>query len=462
MSVRVRFAPSPTGSLHVGGARTALFNYFFAKAKGGKFILRVEDTDTERNKPEFEREIMESLAWLGMKWDEGPFHQTKRFDVYRSYVTQLLQKQKAYRCYCSPEALAQMRKDAEAAGKKPKYDGRCRNRTEPGEGPSVVRFKTPLTGDVVIQDAIKGEVRVNVQELDDFIILRSNDTPIYNFTVVVDDVDMKITHVIRAEEHLNNTPRQVLLMEALGWTPPQYAHVPLVLAPDKTKLSKRHGAVAVSDYRKQGYLKEALVSYLVRLGWGKGDQELFTSDELEKEFDLSGCGASGSVFDVKKLDWVNAQFIARKDPRELVSEIKDLYGTDLSPLLATEVGVKLFRAIAQRAVRLKDFVEQTPWALSDDFPKDEKAVETIVKTAKPEALAALRAELALIEADGGWKAENLAPAFKRAAEKVGLKMPDVAKPARILLTGTLASPDIGLVTEFLGPERTRQRLAACC
>ncbi len=457
MTVRLRFAPSPTGFLHVGGARTALFNYFYAKHHGGKFILRIEDTDTERNKPEFEEEILRSMKWLGLNWDEGPFYQTKRFDVYRSYVQKLLDGGKAYRCFCTAAEIDVMRAEATAAGKKPQYNRKCRERKDEGAGPFVIRFKTPLSGEVIIQDGIKGEVRFANQECDDFVILRSNNTPIYNLTVVVDDIDMKITDVIRAEEHLNNTPKQFLLMEALGFTPPRYAHVPLVLAPDKTKLSKRHGAVAVSQFCEEGYLPEAMVSYLSRLGWSHGDQETFTFDELIKFFDLANCGTSGSVFDRAKLDWVNAHFIKQKSPQEIGKLVMELYKVDLGPMLATASGAKLMKALTERAIRLKDFVNGTHWYFTDQIEKDPHLVETVLKVANPEAMPALATAIEGL-GDADWTSEKIGSLFKETATKLGLKMPDLAKPARVLLTGPLASPDIGLVVEVLGKERALKRL----
>ena len=457
MTTRVRFAPSPTGFLHVGGARTALFNYFYAKHYGGQFILRIEDTDTERNKPEFENEILESLKWLGLQWDEGPHYQSQRFDLYRSYVQKLLDAGKAYRCDCSAEEIDAMRAAATAKGQKPQYNRKCRERKDAPTGPSVVRFKTPLSGEVLINDGIKGPVRFANEECDDFVILRSNSTPMYNFTVVVDDIDMKITDVIRAEEHLNNTPKQFLLMEALGFTPPRYAHVPLILAPDKTKLSKRHGAVAVTQYRDEGYLAEAMLSYLARLGWGHGNQETFNYDELVKLFDLSGCGSSGSVFDRTKLDWVNSQFIKAKPLAEIISQVKGLYQVDLAPLAATVSGEKLMEALTERALRLKDFVSGTAWFFTDCVEKDPQSVESVLKVAKPEAMPALASALEALP-DSDWISDKIGALFKETATKIGAKMPDIAKPARVLLTGSLASPDIGLVVEVLGRERALQRL----
>ena len=456
-SFKVRFAPSPTGFLHVGGARTALFNYFLSRKNGGQFVLRIEDTDTERNKPEYEQEILQSMKWLGLSWDEGPFYQSQRFDAYRAFVNKLVERQEAYRCYCTSEEVEAMRVKATSEGKKPQYDRRCRDLKETKPAPFCVRFKAPLTGEVLIPDLIKGEVRVNCEEIDDFVILRTNNTPTYNFTVVVDDVEMGITHVVRGEEHLNNTPKQMLLIKALGERVPLYAHVPLILAPDRTKLSKRHGAAGVTEFKREGYLREAMVNYLVRLGWSHGDQETFTPDELSKIFDLTGCGSSGSIFDRAKLDWYNAHYIKHKSPAELVSLVKEQLNEDLSSLLKTPSGEKLLLALRERAVRLTDFVLQTRWFFKDSIAFDPTSVETVLKVARPGAIDALIEALGQLS-DVDFVSEKIGPLFKETAAKIGAKMPDLAKPARVLLTGSLASPDIGLVVEALGKKRALERL----
>lgn len=468
--VRVRFAPSPTGLLHVGGARTAIFNYFFARKHGGKFVLRIEDTDTERSRKEWEEEILFSMQWLGLKWDEGPFYQTARFDVYRSYVDRLIQANQAYRCTCTPEDIDAMRKQAEAVGRKPMYDRRCRE-LKLGDGgkdaqgrrlasngkPCVVRFKTPLDGDVVVKDLIHGDVKFANVECDDFIILRTNDTPTYNFTVVVDDIDMKISHVIRGDDHLSNTPKQILIMNALGWTPPAFAHVPMILAPDKTKLSKRHGAVAVSQYRTEGYLPEAVVNCLVRLGWSHGDQEIFSTEDLTKLFDLEGCGVSGAVFDRTKLDSLNAHYLKALPTAQLVSLIQETQKADLSAVAATAGGEKLLRAVVERSARLSEVAPMLGWLTSDTFTKDPASVAQVA-VVKPGAIETLRELLSAVP-ENEFKSERVGPLFKEAAAKIGGKMPDVAKPARVLLTGTLQSPDIGLVVEALGKTKTLARLS---
>ncbi|MDZ4224277.1 MAG: glutamate--tRNA ligase, partial [bacterium] len=313
--VRVRFAPSPTGHLHIGGARTALFNYLFARNLKGTFILRIEDTDRERSTQEYTDFILKGMEWLGMEWDEGPFHQTERMDIYREHVEKLLKEGKAYRCYCLPEELETRRKALLAAGKKPKYDGKCRT-MDSGLGtedqkPYCIRFKAPQEGNLTFNDICRGEITFNREELDDMIIARTDGSPTYNFTVVVDDVTLKITHVIRGDDHLNKTPRQIQLYEALNYPIPHFAHLPMILGPDKQKLSKRHGAVSVIEYKTYGFLPEAMLNYLARLGWSHGDQEIFTKEELVQFFDLNVVGKSPSVFDIEKCKWVNHQHMMK-------------------------------------------------------------------------------------------------------------------------------------------------------
>ncbi|MCL4537181.1 MAG: glutamate--tRNA ligase, partial [Nitrospirae bacterium] len=316
--IRVRFAPSPTGHLHIGGARTALFNYLFARHNNGAFVLRIEDTDRSRSTEEYIEAIIEGMRWLKLDWDEGPYRQTDRFDIYRSYVERLLNEGKAYRCYCTPEELEQRRQEALAQGKTPKYDGRCRNITEPmPDKPSAIRFKMPQEGRTVVNDLIKGVVEFENNQLEDLIIMRSDGTPTYNFVVVVDDIDMEITHIIRGDDHLNNTPKQIHIYKAFGWEPPAFGHLPMILGADKTRLSKRHGATSVMAYKDMGYLPDALVNYLVRLGWSYGDQEVFTKDELIKYFSLENIGKSAAVFNPEKLLWLNSQYIIKEDAKTL-------------------------------------------------------------------------------------------------------------------------------------------------
>ncbi|MBI4224659.1 MAG: glutamate--tRNA ligase, partial [Deltaproteobacteria bacterium] len=376
-NVRVRFAPSPTGHLHIGGARTALFNYLFARHHRGTFILRIEDTDQERSTKEFLESILKGMEWLGMEWDEGPFHQFERLAVYREHVEKLLKAGKAYRCYCTPEELEVKRKALLAAGGKPKYDGKCRTgdrglRTTERK-PSCIRFKTPQEGLVEFNDICRGRIVTDRKELDDMIILRSDGTPTYNLTVVVDDVTMKITHVIRGDDHLNNTPRQIQLYEALGFAVPQFAHLPMIHGSDKKKLSKRHGAVSVVEYQEQGFLPEAMLNYLARLGWSSGDQEIFTKKELIEKFDLNAVGKSPSIFDIGKCTWVNSQHLAKLSERELVEKTKPyLKGLGLK-VEDAEYAAKALHSERERGKTLKELAEISAFYFRDEVVWDEKA-----------------------------------------------------------------------------------------
>ena len=321
-TVRTRFAPSPTGVLHIGGARTALFNWLLARRHGGAFVLRIEDTDTARSTRDSIDQIVDAMSWLGLRADEGPLLQTDRLDRYRTVAGQLVEAGRAYRCYCSREELAAMREEQRSQGLKPRYDGRCRTRTGPSPGgDSVVRFKTPARGSVRVRDLIRGEVTFDNSELDDLVILRSDGVPTYNFSVVVDDADMRITHVVRGDDHLNNTPRQLNILSALKLRAPQYAHVPMILGPDGSRLSKRHGAVSVTDYRDAGYLPEAVLNYMVRLGWSHGDRELFGVDEMIRAFSLDQVNQSAASFDPEKFLWVNEQWIRRAPADRLASPV---------------------------------------------------------------------------------------------------------------------------------------------
>ena len=442
----------------MGGARTAIFSYLFARRHGGKFILRIEDTDTERSKKEFEAEILDSMAWLGLDWDADPIYQTQRFDIYREYAQKLLKEGKAYKCWATAEEIDQMREKAKAADEKPMYDRRYREftGTEP-EGEYVIRFKTPLDGETILKDLVKGEIRFQNKEIDDFVILRSNNAPTYNFTVVIDDCEMKVSHVIRGDDHVNNTPKQILMMQALGFELPEFAHVPMILGADKTKLSKRHGAVAVSQYRDQGFLPVAMLNALLRLGWSHGDQEVFSKEEMISLFDLKGCGKSPSVFDVAKLDHLNNEHMKRMDRKELVALLKDTYDTDLASMLETEGGGKLFDALVERAVRLTDFKEASSWFFDSTFVRDQETVEKTVGACPTTALEKLGAKWAALSDYSGASAFGC---IKEVATEEGLKIPVIAKAVRVLLTGTMASPDMGIVLEGLGQARSIARLSS--
>jgi glutamyl-tRNA synthetase len=459
-NVRVRFAPSPTGFLHIGGARTALFNWLYARRNEGTFILRIEDTDRTRSTEEYIGAIVEGMEWLGLDWDEGPFRQTDRFDVYRSYAEKLLQDGKAYYCYCSPEELEGRRKEAIANGKLPKYDGRCRNLKEPVPGVSpVVRFLMPQEGHTVIDDLIKGKVVFENAQLDDLIIIRSDGTPTYNLTVVVDDVDMGITHVIRGDDHLNNTPKQVQIYRTLGYEVPRFAHLPMILGADKTRLSKRHGATSVMAYRDMGYLPEALLNYLVRLGWSYGDQEIFSQEELIKYFSFENVGKAAAVFNPEKLLWLNGQYIMRMSPEKLADLV--------IPFLALEKVVSEGRAIdkewlsraiktlQERSRTLVELAQSLRYYIAEEVEYDEKARSKFLNQKSLPLLSELREELDRLT---DFSATELEKVFSAILEGHGIKLGALAQPVRVAMTGGTVSPGIFEVIEIVGREKTLKRL----
>jgi len=455
--VKTRFAPSPTGHLHVGGARTALFSYYFAKKHKGTFVLRIEDTDFERSKKEYEVEILKSLNWLGVNWDEGPYFQSQRQDLYKSMAKKLLDSGNAYKCYLTAEELDKMRQEAQAKGLQPKIKSPWRDRT-PGpeqEGkPYSLRFRYPDSGQTTVQDGILGDVTFENSEGDDLIILRSDGTPTYQLSVVVDDLDMKITHVIRGDDHLNNTPKQLLMIKALGAVPPHYAHCPMILGADKSKLSKRHGAVSVHLYADMGYLPEALRNALIRLGWSHGDQELFTNEELCTLFDLDGCGKSPSVFDLQKLDWVNGEFIKKMSTEEFSAELKRESGKDLGFMLQDAGAKKLLETVQHSVTKVKDALPKMQWYLEEPTI-DPDCNEKILKVTQKEWIDSVIQGLSA----GEWKPEAAFEIFKSVAAQHNIKMPQVAKAARVLLTGNLHSPDMGIVCAALGKEKVIERLS---
>jgi glutamyl-tRNA synthetase len=454
MTVITRFAPSPTGYLHVGGARTALYCWLYARKTKGTFILRIEDTDLERSTPESVQAILDAMEWLGLKYDQGPFYQTKRFDRYHAVAEQLLAEGKAYRCYCSKERLEQLREQQMANKEKPRYDGFCRNRTEPGEGPFVIRFKNPTDGVVEFDDLIRGPLAFSNDELDDLIIARSDGTPTYNFTVVVDDWDMKITHVIRGDDHINNTPRQINILKALGATPPLYAHVSMILGSDGKRLSKRHGAVSVMEYRKEGFLPEALLNYLVRLGWSHGDQEIFSMQELIDLFDIKGINRAPAAFNPEKLLWLNQHYIKTSDPEHVAKELAwhmDQLGVDTSqgPLLTEVVKVQ-----ADRAKTLKEMAEKSR-IFYEEIKYNEEAVE---KNITPEILPALNDICNELVNLADWNKEAIHQVIVAIAEKQGFKLGKVAQPLRVAVTGDTTSPSIDVTLMILGKEKVIERL----
>lgn len=459
MTVRVRFAPSPTGYLHVGGARTALFNWLYARHNGGTFILRIEDTDRTRSTEEFISAIVDGMRWLGLDWDEGPYRQTDRFEIYRMYVHRLLEDGRAYYCYCTPEELEARRQEAVRSGLSMSYDRRCRDRGDsPGGVAPVVRFKMPIEGTTVVRDVIRGGVSYDNSTLDDLIILRSDGTPTYNFVVVVDDVEMKVTHVIRGDDHLNNTPKQIHIYRALGYEIPVFAHLPMILGSDKTRLSKRHGATSVQAYRDMGYLPEALLNYLVRLGWSFGDQEIFTKEELIEKFSLESVGKAAAVFNPEKLLWLNAQYLKRLPDVELAERAQPFLAS--SGVLAGGIAVQkdwLVRAIGTLKERVKTLADLAG-ALRifiGEVEYDENATRKFLTVQAVPYLRDLRNGIADLDALDHDLVEGV---FRSVIERHGVKMRDVAQPVRVALTGGTESPGIFDVIEIMGMEKVLDRI----
>lgn len=456
MTIRTRFAPSPTGMLHIGGVRTALFSWLYAKRHNGVFVLRVEDTDRERSTEEATRVILDGMEWLGLRADEGPFYQSRRMDRYREVLEGFLEAGHAYRCYCTKEELEAMRASQLEAKQKPRYDGTCRNRTEPRAGVEpVIRFKNPLNGTVIVEDEIHGNVRFENAELDDLIIARSDGSPTYNFCVVVDDMDMKITHVIRGDDHLNNTPRQINMLIALGAMPPRYAHVPMILGADGAKLSKRHGAVSVLQYREEGYLPEALLNYLVRLGWSHGDQEVFTLDEMVRLFDTKDVNKSASAFNPDKLLWLNQQHIMRSTPEHLAMHLKpQLQALGVEPTDDAKLAA-VAKTQQERAKTLKEMAANSVFFFREPTAYDEKAAK---KNLTPEAAPALAAIIDKLSALEAWSTPAIHDAVNAVASELGLGLGKVAQPIRVAVSGTSVSPPIDVTLEVLGRATTVQRL----
>src|SRR5690348_2654115 len=456
MTVRTRFAPSPTGYLHIGGARTALFCWLYSRHHGGTFILRIEDTDRERSTDEAVQAILDGMAWLDLKADEGPFYQTQRFDRYREVAQQLLKDGHAYHCYCSKEELDAMRAEQMARKVKPRYDGRCRHGKPPvPDVTPVIRFKNPEEGQTVVEDAVKGRVVFDNHELDDLIIVRSDGNPTYNFCVVVDDMDMRITHVMRGDDHLNNTPRQMNILKALGVTPPQYAHLPMILGPDGTKLSKRHGAVSVMQYREDGYLPEAVLNYLVRLGWSHGDQEVFSREEMVKFFDIKDINTSASAINPQKLLWLNQHYIKTGNVKRLADELKwhlERIGVDVSkgPFLEG-----LVKAQQERAKTFKEMAEGSRFFFEEPKQYDPQAA---AKNLTPDVLPALMTLREKLVTLPDWTGPALHDALNQTAEGLGLKLGKLAQPLRVAVSGGGVSPPIDATLELLGREVTLRRL----
>ena len=457
-AVVTRFAPSPTGLLHIGGVRTALFSWLYARRMQGQFILRVEDTDIERSTPEAVKVIVEGMAWLGLQHDQGPFYQTQRFDRYKEVIADMVKAGTAYHCYCSKEELDAMRADQQARKEKPRYDGRCRHGRGPGPAsgrPPVVRFANPEEGATVVEDVVHGQVTFQNKELDDLIIARSDGTPTYNFCVVVDDADMGVTHVIRGDDHLNNTPRQMNMLLALGKKPPVYAHVPMILGPDGAKLSKRHGAVSVLEYQDQGYLPEALLNYLVRLGWSHGDQEYFTREEMIAAFDVRDINKAASALNPEKMLWLNQQHMIRAQPKDVVPHLRwhlarlGIYSQDDALL----EGIVLSQR--ERSKTLKEMAENSRFFFGDDVNYDVKAVEKHLTAEAKGLLGELRARFAAIET---WAAPAVHTTLETLAKEKALGLGKVAQPLRVAVSGGTVSPPIDVTLALLGQARTLARL----
>jgi glutamyl-tRNA synthetase len=457
MTVRTRFAPSPTGYLHIGGVRTALFSWLYARHHGGEFILRVEDTDRERSTDEAVQVILEGMKWLGLEHDEGPFYQTERFDRYHAVIQQLLDEDKAYHCYCSREELDEMRAAAMAKSEKPKYSGKCRHRSgqTPADINPVVRFKNPTDGVVVVDDLIQGEVVFQNQELDDLIIARSDGSPTYNLTVVVDDMDMSITHVMRGDDHLNNTPRQINMFEALGAELPKFGHIPMILGPDGKKLSKRHGTVSVLQYREEGYLPDALLNYLVRLGWSHGDQEIFSIDEMIQLFDIKDVNKAASAINPDKLLWLNQHYIKTGDSSRLATLASDyLEKADLSLEEGPEVE-QLFDVQKERVKTMIELAEQSRYFYEDFSEFDEKAAKKNLRPVVLEPLTKLRELLAELSE---WSKESLHETLEKVATEFDMKLGKIAQPLRVAITGGAVSPSIDDTLNLIGKKRCLERL----
>ena len=454
-SVVTRFPPSPTGFMHVGNARTAIFNWLYARRMKGKFILRIEDTDTERSTQEAIDVIFDALEWLGIDWDEGPYYQTKRLDIYNDYLERLIDSGRAYYCTCSPEEIEAMRQKAMASGGKPKYDGTCRDKELSKTPGAVIRFKAPLSGTTVIEDVVKGNIVFQNDELDDFIVCRSDGISTYNFAVVIDDMTMQVNTVIRGDDHVMNTPKQILLYRALDCPLPVFGHVPMVLGTDKSRFSKRHGAVSVSAYRDMGILPDAMLNYLVRLGWSHGDQEFFTREELIEVFDLEHIGRSAGVFDMEKLLSLSAEHIRALPPEKLVEPLQPFLKRRGIDIEDTGLLVKVIETLHARSKTLEEMAESALFYFAEAIDYEEKAAKKFLKPAVLEAIQLLLAQFEVLES---FSEENLETAFKAVMDQTGLKLGKIAQPVRVALTGRTASPGIFEVAAILGREKVISRL----
>lgn len=459
MTVKTRFAPSPTGYLHVGSARTALFSWLYAKKHGGQFVLRIEDTDIERSSQESIQAIFDGMSWLGLKYDEGPFYQMQRMSRYAKYIEQLLAAGKAYRCYCSKAELTTMREAQLAHKQKPRYDGRCRQdstaTSHDNDTPYVIRFKNPTSGTVKWHDIVKGDIEIANQELDDLVIYRADGIPTYNFTVIIDDWDMGITHVIRGDDHVNNTPRQINMLKALDATIPQYGHVPMILGDDGKRLSKRHGAVSVMQYKTDGYLPEALLNYLIRLGWSHGDEEIFSLEAMIEKFDIEHISKSPAMFDTEKLNWLNQHYMKTLPVEQIAGALQNQYDqlkidTSDGPALQAIIPI-----MTDRVHTLTEMAVATRYCFEDFSEFDTKAAKKHLRPAAQVPLATVKKHLSHIDR---WQAQDLHRAVVATAEALDISLGKVGMPLRVAVTGGGASPDLGTTLAWVGKARVLKRI----
>jgi glutamyl-tRNA synthetase len=457
MTVRTRFAPSPTGSLHIGGARTAIFNWLFARHAGGEFILRIEDTDRTRSTEESIQEITQAMEWLGLDWDKGPFRQSDRLDIYQKLANELLESGKAYKCYVTPEELGEKRKEAQNRGEVLRYKREWAKVNEGVDNPYAIRLQTPDEGTIEVQDLLRGTVTFDAKEVDDFIILKRDGFPTYNFAVVVDDATMKITHVIRGDDHLINTPRQVLIYNALSYEIPKIAHVSMILGSDNKRLSKRHGATSVVAYKDRGYLPEAIINFLSRLGWSYGDQEIFSKTELIEKFTLDNVGKSAAVFNEEKLDWLNGWYIRNKPPQEIAQLVIPILKEKGLEVELDEKLIKIIKELSQRAKTLLDITNTINYFYTEEIEYEEKAKNKFLKAENKPVLQDLVDKLSNLS---NFNMDETHKVFDRIMEERDLKLGKIAQPVRVALTGGTVSPGIFEVMDILGKDKVLKRLNA--
>lgn len=455
MSVKTRFAPSPTGSLHLGGARTAIFNWLFARHHGGEFVLRIEDTDQVRSTEESLNEIYDSMKWLGLDWDGTPIKQSERLELYNEYANKMLESGKAYKCYVTPEQLADKRKEAQDKGEFFQYKREWADENSSPDKPYSIRILTPDTGEIEVHDILRGKISFDAGEIDDFIILRMDGFATYNFAVVIDDALMELTHIIRGDDHLINTPKQQLIYDALGFNLPEFAHVSMIHGADKTKLSKRHGATSVGAYRDDGYLPEAMINYLTRLGWSFGDEEIFSKDELIEKFTLDNVGKSPAVFNPEKLQWLNAHYIKEKPAKEIAELILPLMNSKGYKAEDDDKLLKIIEQLRERSKTLNDFVSQSSYFYNDVNEYEEKARNKFLTEDTKPVLQALSGKLSSVE---NFTYDNIQKALEEVVEELDLKFGKIAQPMRVALTGGTVSPGIGEVIEILGKEVVISRI----